>query len=134
MYLNRLSTEQKELFLDLCIHAAMANNDFADEEKNVIDQYCAEMQISQPRYTSEKAVDVVVEELKELSTPQEMKMILLEITALMLSDDVYDVEEKAFMKAFLDRIGFNKKILDEMVVLLQETRSLYRRIDCLIME
>lgn len=134
MYLNRLSTEQKELFLDLCIHAAMANNDFADEEKNVIDQYCAEMQISQPRYTSEKAVDVVVEELKELSTPQEMKMILLEITALMLSDDVYDVEEQAFMKAFLDRIGFNKKILDEMVVLLQETRSLYRRIDCLIME
>ena len=38
MYLNRLNEEQKNLFIDLCIHASLANNNFADEEKNMIDE------------------------------------------------------------------------------------------------
>ena len=46
MFLNRLSNEQKELFLDLCIHASKADNDFAEDEKLVIDQYCDEMHIN----------------------------------------------------------------------------------------
>ena len=40
MYLNRLSGEQKELFLDLCIHASKADGIFAEEEKRYIQQYC----------------------------------------------------------------------------------------------
>ena len=40
MYLNRLSGEQKELFLDLCIHASKADGIFAEEEKQYIQQYC----------------------------------------------------------------------------------------------
>lgn len=40
MYLNRLSGEQKRLFLDLCIHASKADGIFAEEEKQYIQQYC----------------------------------------------------------------------------------------------
>ena len=40
MYLNRLSGEQKRLFLDLCIYASKADGIFAEEEKQYIQQYC----------------------------------------------------------------------------------------------
>ena len=34
MFLSQLKEENKELFLKLCVHAAMANDEFADEERN----------------------------------------------------------------------------------------------------
>ena len=40
MYLNRLSGEQKILFLDLCIYASKADGIFVEEEKQYIQQYC----------------------------------------------------------------------------------------------
>ena len=40
MYLNRLSGEQKELFLDLCIHASKADGIFAEEEKSLSGKLC----------------------------------------------------------------------------------------------
>lgn len=33
MYLNNLNDEQKDLFLDVSIHNAMSNKDFAEEQK-----------------------------------------------------------------------------------------------------
>ena len=133
MYLNRLSTEQKELFLDLCIHAAMANNNFAVEEKDMIDQYCLEMQLAQPRYTAVKDTNAVIDELKKISTPQEMKMILLEITGLILSDNIYDDDEQKFMNSFAESIGVDKSCLNDMVASLNELKKLYLRIDSLVM-
>lgn len=133
MYLNRLSAEQKELFLDLCIHAAMANNNFAAEEKDMIDQYCAEMQLAQPRYTAVKDTNAVIDELKNISTTQELKMILLEITGLILSDNIYDDDEQKFMNSFAERIGVDKGCLNDMVASLNELKKLYLRIDSLVM-
>ena len=125
MYLNRLNLQQKELFLDLCIHSAMANNNFAAEEKDMIDQYCIEMQLAQPRYTAVKDTNAVIDELKKISTPQELKMILLEITGLILSDNIYDDDEQKFMNSFAESIGVDKSCLNDMVASLNELKKLY---------
>ena len=45
MYLNLLNEEAKEVFLDLCINLAESDNDFCQKEKNLIDQFCQEMNI-----------------------------------------------------------------------------------------
>ena len=45
MYLNLLNEEAKEVFLDLCINLAESDDDFCQKEKNLIDQFCQEMNI-----------------------------------------------------------------------------------------
>lgn len=132
MYLNRLNLEQKELFLDLCIHASLSNNNFASEEKHAIEQYCAEMQLPLVRYSTEKTVDEAVNRILEISTKEELRIILLEITALIISDNVFDEREQKFMNDLADRIGFSKGHLDEMLGCLNELTEVYKKINSII--
>ena len=99
MFLNRLSNEQKELFLDLCIHASKSNNDFNDEQKQTIDQYCDEMHI-----------DIRYEEQNELPF-------------------IYDSDEKKFFTALSDRLGLAKEQTDEVIGMLNELTDVYSRIN-----
>lgn len=100
MYLGRLNDEQKNLFLDLCIHGANSNNDFADDEKEMVNAYCAEMQIP-VRYTEETDLDSCVDRLIQISSKEEIRAILIEITALILADDICDEQEEVFMQKFI---------------------------------
>ncbi len=75
MYLKRLNNEQKELFLDLCISAAMSNNVMEDVEKQLIVQYCEEMQMDDVRFTVQNEVDEAIKQLIEISTDEELRMI-----------------------------------------------------------
>ena len=108
MYLNKLTNEQKELFLDLCIHAAMADNKFVDEEKDIIIEYCLEMGIPE-RYEIKTALDDVIEKLSAVSTKKEMRIVYMEIMALLLSDRVFDEKEKVFV----EKIATVAEITDE---------------------
>lgn len=132
MYLNKLSGEQKELFLDLSIHAAKANNEFSDEEKSYINQYCDEMQISPVRYESVNDLDSAVDKLITVSTPTELKIITLELTALMLADNNYDELEQKFMTKILSKTNFSKDEHDRMLRLLKDLSGIYGEINNLI--
>lgn len=132
MYLNRLSLEQRELFLDLCIHAAMANDVFQQEEKELVDQYCIEMQMTEPRYTADHDFDTALSRLKEISTQQEIKMILLEVLGIILADNVFDDDEQVFMNDFIQKIGVSRECLDDMVTSLEKLKTLYSHIDALV--
>lgn len=132
MYLNKLSDEQKELFLDLSIHAAKADNDFAEEEKSYIEQYCAEMQISPVRYKSNNEFDHAVDKLIEISTQCELKIIALELTALMLADNNYDELEQKFMSKLLSKTGLSSGEHDKMIELLHNLSGIYGEINDLI--
>ena len=128
MFLNRLSNEQKELFLDLCIHASKSNNDFNDEQKQTIDQYCDEMHID-IRYEEQNELPFIADRLTEISSEQDLRMILLETAALLLSDSVYDSDEKKFFTALSDRLGLAKEQTDEVIGMLNELTDVYSRIN-----
>lgn len=132
MYLNRLNSEQRELFLDLCIHAAMANDVFQQEEKELVDQYCVEMQMTEPRYTADHDFDTALSRLKEISTQQEIKMVLLEVLGIILADNVFDDDEQVFMNDFIQKIGVSRECLDDMVTSLEKLKTLYSHIDALV--
>lgn len=132
MYLNKLSTEQKELFLDLSIHAAKANNEFSAEEKSYIEQYCDEMQISPVRYESINDLDSAVDKMIAVSTPTELKIVTLELTALMFADNNYDELEKKFMAKILSKTGLSNEEHDKMVKLLNSLGDIYSDINKLI--
>ncbi len=134
MYLNKLSGEQKELFLDLSIHAAKANNEFSEEEKSYIEQYCDEMQISPVRYESVNDIDSAVDKLIAVSAPTELKIITLELTALMLSDNNYDELEQKFMAKILSKTNLSNDEHDRMLRLLNNLSGIYGEINNLIFD
>ena len=129
MYLSRLDHEQKELFLDLCIHASMSDNDFSDEEKAIIFQYCAEMQLPDIRYEANHSTDEVIEELVKISSPDELRIILMEITALVISDNACNQHEQRFMDKLVEKIGVSDKALSDLTNSLNELTSVYTKIN-----
>ena len=132
MFLNKLSDRQKELFLDVCIHAANADNHFADEEKAIIEQYCAEMQIEPPRFKTDARLDEILDELFKISDETEIKIIAFELLGLLLSDKKYNEFERTFMDDFLALSGITEEDYDGMLKNLDELTKIYDNINKLI--
>ena len=120
MFLNRLSNDQKELFLDLCIHASKANDDFSADEKFTIDQYCEEMH--------KHELSTLAQDLIKISSESDLKIILLETSALLLSDNKFDDFEKQFIEAFTKQIGLSQEQLDSVLSMLRELTGIYDKI------
>ncbi len=127
MFLNRLSSEQKELFLDICIHAAESNDDFAEEEQLVIEQYCDEMRID-VRFEAQHSVPEAVARLKEISSRIDLRIVLLETASLIISDNKYDEEERSFFENFAANLGVSKEELEGVLTTLGELNEIYGKI------
>ena len=131
MYLNKLKSEQKELFLDLCIHAAMVNDTFSDEEKKTIEQYCAEMMIPE-RFEAKYSNEEVLEKLKAMSYKNEMRIIFIEITALVLSDNVFDEKEKEFIDKIAEMAELTEDDKKKIINLMKELYVVYDNLSTII--
>lgn len=133
MLLNKLSNEQKELFLDLCIHASMANNVFHDKEKEYIRQYCEEMQLNSVRYTAVNDVESTVNKMIEISSETELKIVVFELTALLLSDNEYDEMEKDFMEKMLVKANISSDLNNKMIEIINKLTDIYSEINTVIL-
>lgn len=131
MYLNRLSPEQKTIFLDICIHAANANNDFANEEKLYIRQYCEEMQL-EVRYETNSDIKELIPRLVRISTKEELKMITVELMGLLLSDHYYDNFEKEFMNYFSKEVELTSQEIQQITDAFNELNVLYEKFNKII--
>ena len=132
MYLNKLSGDQKELFLDLCIHASMANNDFDEKEKEFIRQYCEEMQLDNIRYTAVNDIESTVNKIIEISSETELKIVILELTALLLSDNEYDEMEKQFMEKMLTKANISEEVNKKIIDIINKLTDIYSEINSII--
>ena len=132
MYLNQLSNEQKELFLDLCIHAAESNAEITDKEKNYIKQYCEEMQIAEVRFKAEMPLEQAIDKMIAVSNQRELRIVLIELTALVMCDGHYDDFEKNFIK----KIAIAANITDDDKLKMQESISdlfnVYNKIETIL--
>lgn len=128
MYLGKLNDEQKNLFLDLCIHGANSNNDFADDEKEMVNAYCTEMQIP-VRYTEETDLDSCIDKLIQISSKEEIRAILIEITALILADDICDEQEEVFMQNFIKKTGISNDEYKRVSEMLARISTLYKELN-----
>lgn len=128
MYLGKLNDKQKNLFLDLCIHGANSNNDFADDEKEMVNAYCTEMQIP-VRYTEETDLDSCIDKLIQISSKEEIRAILIEITALILADDICDEQEEVFMQNFIKKTGISNDEYKRVSEMLARISTLYKELN-----
>lgn len=133
MYLNTLNEEQKNIFLDLCILAAKANNVVAEDEIAIINEYCNEMHIA-ARYEEERNFDLCIEDLKKDCNKRTIKIIVLELTALILSDNICDEDEEKYIQEFISRVGITKSEYEKTTKLLNKLSSIYSEINEFVAE
>ena len=118
MFLNELDFVEKEAFISLALHAAETNGTVADEEYQMIEDYCKEMDIAFFDARNIKALDEIVKTYAE-SSERCRKIVVLEIIGLMFADGGYDDKEKAFVENLANWLGVSpsdKKLIEDTIV------------------
>ena len=113
MFLKQLTPAEKEAFINLCVHAASANDIVEEKEFEMIEEYCKEMGISFFDVSKDIEIDRVINVFSDSET-RHKRIVLLEILGLLHADGCYDNKEKYFVFDLANKIG-----LSEADVLLQ---------------
>lgn len=108
MFLGLLNKEEKVAFLQLAHHMARSDGDFSDKQKEIIATYCYEMEIEDINYDENSFnLDLLLENIKNKKS---QKIFLLEIMALVYSDNILHEEEEKVLDRMIDIFDFEKNI------------------------
>lgn len=114
MYFSLLHDQNvKSLVQDLCIHAALANGVLEDKEKFWLEQYAHELNLP-PSFETNQPLNKVLVELKSRCTERELRLIALEILALLVADGKLDATERGFMQWFIDEEVITKDSINRL--------------------
>ena len=120
MFLTYLKDENKERFLEICVHAALSNGVFDKDEKEALFVYCREMNVDVHVPETKESFETLMSTLSETATQVEKNIIVLETLALVKSDGVYDDKEQAFMSQLVNGLNIKETTLSKFVSLLDK--------------
>jgi len=109
MFLNRLTMEEKKIFLKLAHHVAYIDGEFSPKERAIIDKYCMEMQIDDVEY-DRNSYDLE-SDLKVFRRDSHKKIVLLEVMALVYSDDVLHHAEENILHEITKIFDLNPNLV-----------------------
>ncbi len=127
MYLYSLNSNERELFLQACLHVSCADGNFSFDEKKVIQQLCQEMQIP-VSYEIDQSIDQVIDEISKTSTLRNKKIFLFELTGVVMADDVCDDTEREMMLKIANRFDISNEFVDESINKISKLVGLYKEI------
>lgn len=132
MYLAGLDIEKKYLFRELSIHIAKIDGDFSDLEKMVIDAHCLEMKVDNNGYKSELDFDRVLLRIKETFDINELRMIYLEIVAVVLADNIVKKDEKTILRKISNEFGISIESENEAINILKTLKTVYEKMSSFV--
>jgi len=100
MFLNRFNTTEKEAFLQLAHYLASSDSDFSATEKEIISGYCLEMEIKDIDFDA--ASFDIYQVLACFESLRSRKIALLEIMAIVYSDDFMHEEERKVLETMTE--------------------------------
>lgn len=130
MFLNRLSNKEKIGFLELAHYVARSDGDFSEEQKAIIKEYCTEMQIDDIEY-NEESFDIY-NTLDKIQNPKSRRIVLLEIMALIYSDDFLHEEERIVLEKILEEFDLSYNLATVYTQWAKSMLSLYIQGNALI--
>ncbi len=130
MFLNRLKEKEKVAFLQLAHHIAKSDGDFAEEEEEIIEKYCMEMQIENIDY-NEDNFDIY-DVLDVFKSEKSKKVVLLEIMALIYSDDYLHPAERRVLEKIIEEFDLSYSLSIVYTEWAKTMLSLYKQGNALL--
>ncbi len=107
MLLMKLESKEKFSFLQLAHYLARVDSVYGEKEKEIIEEYCAEMGIE-----NEEMFDIsdfsLEETLKNFKSKKSKKIVMLELMILIHADDSFDFKEKELIRQINNSFGFSQ--------------------------
>jgi hypothetical protein len=133
MLLKYLSRPEQELFLELCNFAANIDNDYSEQEKNYIQEYRQEMALDENAYTIKRLeYDEIVKKILEISTPESIRRIIIELIALLKSDGILHSQENNLIAKLQEDFKLSSDILKEIYESLENLENAYAKIFAIV--
>ena len=132
MFLNNLTQEKKELFLSLAYNISCIDDNYADEEKMVLEQYCVEMDIRIDKIQLIEDFDKILNRINILCNFQEKKISVFESVGLILADGVIHDKEMEAITNMVRLFEINDNYFEDCMKLIKEYYDLQSRMMNLI--
>lgn len=132
MFLNNLTQEKKELFLSLAYNISCIDDNYADEEKMVLEQYCVEMDIRIDKIQLIEDFDKILNRINILCNFQEKKIFVFESVGLILVDGVIHDKEMEAITNMVRLFEINDNYFEDCMKLIKEYYDLQSRMMNLI--
>lgn len=124
MYLSKLNSKQKDLFLDVCLAMSKRDDDFCKKEEDLIRDLCSEMEISYRDQANCSLVDSINALAVSLNKEQK-KMVLLETTGVAMVDRVVAEKEKSVLVDMIKAFNLSLSDYDEVLKLVDGLYACY---------
>lgn len=115
MFLNSLSSNEKNNFMKLAIAVIKADGVIENNEKQVLSAYANEMQIEIEDIDVQYDIDNIIESLSKESTDQSKRVIFIELLALAFADGNYADEEKNIIQKLTNSFNLGKDFIERAI-------------------
>lgn len=133
MYLAVLSAEEKELFLGLAYKLSVADGEYSEEEKAIMQSYCHEMQCEFDVNRMVKSIDQLINRLNEIADLRVKKIVIFEAIGLTMADGIYGESERTIISNIETFFGVEKGFAGKCENILNEYISFQTKINQLIL-
>ena len=123
---------KKKHFMELSVQASLANGIIAEQQLLYLEQYAAEMRLTEYPTEATMPLDELLDFIKEECTETELKIITFEIIALLLCDHEYDDLEAAFIDKLKVTFGFPDVWITKVMATVYEIIAVLKRVDDLM--
>lgn len=109
MFLNKLDTQAKEVFLNLAHLVARSDESFSDMQKVLINGYLKEMNIEDIDFKEDEFS--LVDCISKITNKDYQKIILIELLAIVYTDSIMHPAEKEIIDTIVDTWKINSSLV-----------------------
>lgn len=126
MFLSTLNQDDKSKFMEFIYLVANCDDDFVDEEKEIVNNYQIELGLNKIPSTGISLDDII--DYFSSRDDAIKKILLFELYGLILSDNVISDGEKNIIKKIDNKFGLNKEKMKEIKSLVSKLQDVYDEI------
>ena len=109
MFLHKLDKQAQEVFLYLAHHVARSDESFSNMQKTLIDGYLKEMHIEDIDFKEDEFS--LVECISQIRNKEYQKVILIELLAIVYTDNIMHEAEKDIIDSIVDTWNVNSSLV-----------------------
>lgn len=129
MFLNVFNQEEKEKFLELVYKIAICDGNYAEDEKEIVENYKVELGLSEIPETAN--IDDLIQYFSK-KLEQIQKIVWFELYGMIISDDTLTDEEIRIINLIKDRFSISGEMIQNIQDVALELQKVYDKVyDCL---